>query len=118
MNKSVRFKSFETTRVSQVIRVPSKKSLLLQHNNTNTRLALRTVNTLDAIDEEGGDEGEGCAHQPSLCASTHIMGWLTDDVFVYNDPVALSDREVNVLVDVFLRVGFKTLQPANIQPQL
>jgi hypothetical protein len=111
----VRFKSFSKTRVESLLRIPSNKSLLYQLNKM--RLTLRTVNpTLECIDEEGGCDGDRVDH--IVVQRSCVMGWLTEEVFVYNIPVELTDADVNIIVDVFLKLGFTKLRPANIQPQI
>ena len=103
-----------TTKVKDVIRVPSKKSLLLEHSGL--RLTLRTnPGNMQTIDEYEEDVFEGGVEDSE--DEKRIMAWLTDDVFVYNPPVELKDKNVEVLLDTFLKLGFKKLRCASIQPQ-
>lgn len=107
------------TRVKDVIRVPSKKSLI--YELCGLRLALRTrqlnMHTIDEYDdnEEGDDD---CFDVGNGSGQEQLLGWLTDDVFSYNPPTELNERHVEVLLDVFLKLGFKKLVAAPIQPQL
>lgn len=103
-----------TTKVKDIIRVPCKKSVLLEHSGL--RLTLRSKqSSMQTIDEYEEDLFEGEVDESE--DSKHVMAWLTDDVFVYNPPVLLNEKSVEILLDTFLKLGFKKLRCASIQPQ-
>lgn len=113
LKTQIRFRSFERTRVEDIVRIPSKKSLLMEFKGM--RLTLRAAKpTLQTIEEDDDQDSE----QGVVVTETCVVAWLTDDVFVYNTPAQLDEMEVKALVDVFLRLGFQKLQPAKIQPQI
>lgn len=70
---------------------------------------------MQTIDEYEEDVFEGGVEDNE--DEKRIMAWLTDDVFVYNPPVELKEKNVEVLLDTFLKLGFKKLRCASIQPQ-
>jgi hypothetical protein len=109
----LRFNS-PTTKIKDVIRVPSKKSLLYERECLRLTLRTKTAN-METIDEY--DEWERDSVECEQVFQNKILAWLTDDVFVYNTPAELEEKQVEVLLDTFLKLGFKRLSCASIQPQ-